>query len=161
MIEEMKAITRFSLDATGMFVHQAANEAQARRLGGGYSSGSAELLASTVDPRPLFVGSKLEGSMMGAAPEGHDSPFTVKVGPTSSFIGSPSAQSGTGVGHTWQHGVLRSNCIDCLDRTNVAQFAYGLGGLGRQLQALGVSDSPEIDPGGRYGFSRDDVQLVG
>ena len=25
-----------------------------------------------------------------------------------------------------QSGVLRTNCIDCLDRTNVAQFAAGL-----------------------------------
>ncbi|XLT05836.1 hypothetical protein HN51_044585 [Arachis hypogaea] len=32
-----------------------------------------------------------------------------------------------------QAGVLRTNCIDCLDRTNVAQYAYGLTALGRQL----------------------------
>jgi hypothetical protein len=25
-----------------------------------------------------------------------------------------------------QRGVLRTNCVDCLDRTNVAQFAFGL-----------------------------------
>ncbi|KAK7277030.1 hypothetical protein RIF29_18179 [Crotalaria pallida] len=44
-----------------------------------------------------------------------------------------------------QEGVLRTNCIDCLDRTNVAQFAYGLAALGRQLQALGFIESPDID----------------
>jgi phosphatidylinositol 3,5-bisphosphate 5-phosphatase len=44
-----------------------------------------------------------------------------------------------------QRGVLRTNCIDCLDRTNVAQFAAGLAALGRQLAALGISDSPTID----------------
>ncbi|KAK9823645.1 hypothetical protein WJX72_004414 [[Myrmecia] bisecta] len=44
-----------------------------------------------------------------------------------------------------QHGVLRSNCIDCLDRTNVAQFAYGIMALGRQLHALGISDAPDLD----------------
>lgn len=49
-----------------------------------------------------------------------------------------------------QHGVMRSNCIDCLDRTNVAQFAYGLGAFGRQLQALGLTDSPEIDSDTRW-----------
>ena len=38
-----------------------------------------------------------------------------------------------------QSGVLRTNCIDCLDRTNVAQFAYGLGALSRQMVALGVA----------------------
>jgi len=45
----------------------------------------------------------------------------------------------------FQKGVLRTNCIDCLDRTNVAQYAYGLVALGRQLHALGYLDSPNID----------------
>ncbi|XP_028752162.1 phosphoinositide phosphatase SAC2 isoform X1 [Neltuma alba] len=44
-----------------------------------------------------------------------------------------------------QSGVLRTNCIDCLDRTNVAQYAYGLTALGRQLQALRYLESPYID----------------
>ncbi|GAB4841940.1 hypothetical protein Ancab_011897 [Ancistrocladus abbreviatus] len=44
-----------------------------------------------------------------------------------------------------QSGVLRTNCIDCLDRTNVAQYAYGFVALGHQLHALGISDAPEID----------------
>ncbi|KAE9593612.1 putative SAC domain-containing protein [Lupinus albus] len=44
-----------------------------------------------------------------------------------------------------QSGVLRTNCIDCLDRTNVAQFAYGLAALGCQLQALGFTESTYID----------------
>lgn len=45
----------------------------------------------------------------------------------------------------FQRGVLRTNCIDCLDRTNVAQYAYGLAALGHQLHALGVLDNPKID----------------
>ncbi|KDP33975.1 hypothetical protein JCGZ_07546 [Jatropha curcas] len=45
---------------------------------------------------------------------------------------------------TFQRGVLRTNCIDCLDRTNVAQYAYGLAALGHQLHALGVTDTPKI-----------------
>lgn len=45
----------------------------------------------------------------------------------------------------FQKGVLRTNCIDCLDRTNVAQYAYGLASLGRQLHVLGVMDAPKID----------------
>ncbi|KAI4344657.1 hypothetical protein L6164_011856 [Bauhinia variegata] len=45
----------------------------------------------------------------------------------------------------FQSGVLRTNCIDCLDRTNVAQYAYGLAALGQQLHALGVIDQPKID----------------
>lgn len=45
----------------------------------------------------------------------------------------------------FQKGVLRTNCIDCLDRTNVAQFAYGLAALGHQLHALGFISYPKID----------------
>lgn len=43
-----------------------------------------------------------------------------------------------------QNGVLRTNCIDCLDRTNVAQYAYGLVALGCQLQILGLLSSAYI-----------------
>ncbi|KAL6525246.1 Phosphoinositide phosphatase sac1 [Orobanche minor] len=45
----------------------------------------------------------------------------------------------------FQSGVMRTNCIDCLDRTNVAQYAYGLAALGRQLHALGLTDNPKVD----------------
>eukprot|EP00850_Spirogloea_muscicola_P018409 SM000168S02608 [mRNA] locus=s168:133636:139322:- [translate_table: standard] len=44
-----------------------------------------------------------------------------------------------------QCGVLRSNCIDCLDRTNVAQYAFGLAALGRQLKVMGFVDDDKID----------------
>lgn len=46
---------------------------------------------------------------------------------------------------TFQKGVLRTNCIDCLDRTNIAQYAYGLAALGHQLHALGFIDVPRVD----------------
>lgn len=45
----------------------------------------------------------------------------------------------------FQSGVLRTNCIDCLDRTNVAQFAFGLVALGHQLHAIGINATPNID----------------
>ena len=32
-----------------------------------------------------------------------------------------------------QHGVVRTNCVDCLDRTNTAQFAIGKTALGMQV----------------------------
>lgn len=44
-----------------------------------------------------------------------------------------------------QKGVLHTNCIDCLNRTNVARYAYGFVALGNQLQALGILDTPEVD----------------
>ncbi|KAL7100283.1 hypothetical protein ACP275_09G137700 [Erythranthe tilingii] len=45
----------------------------------------------------------------------------------------------------FQKGVLRTNCIDCLDRTNVAQYVYGLVALSKQLYALGYIDVPTIN----------------
>lgn len=47
---------------------------------------------------------------------------------------------------TCQSGVLRSHCVDCLDRTNVAQFAWGLAALGCQLERLGVIDGDAVGP---------------
>ncbi|CAL1708203.1 unnamed protein product [Somion occarium] len=43
-----------------------------------------------------------------------------------------------------QNGVCRTNCVDCLDRTNAAQFVFGKRVLGHQLYALGVVDSPNL-----------------
>ncbi|PWZ26115.1 L-type lectin-domain containing receptor kinase IV.2 [Zea mays] len=37
-------------------------------------------------------------------------------------------------------------CIDCPNRTNVAQYAYGLSAFGRQLHAMGLTDASEIHP---------------
>ena len=37
-----------------------------------------------------------------------------------------------------QTGVIRSNCMDCLDRTNVTQAALAKDALQRQLQSIGV-----------------------
>ena len=44
-----------------------------------------------------------------------------------------------------QNGIARTNCIDCLDRTNAAQFVIGKRALGRQLQALGVIAGDNVD----------------
>ena len=35
-----------------------------------------------------------------------------------------------------QMGVVRTNCVDCLDRTNTAQFALGKCVLAHQVSAL-------------------------
>ncbi|XP_078331315.1 polyphosphoinositide phosphatase-like [Crassostrea virginica] len=43
-----------------------------------------------------------------------------------------------------QTGVVRTNCVDCLDRTNTAQFAIGRCALGYQLFTLGVVSSPDL-----------------
>jgi phosphatidylinositol 3,5-bisphosphate 5-phosphatase len=44
-----------------------------------------------------------------------------------------------------QRGVARTNCIDCLDRTNAAQFVIGKRALGYQLHALGIIARTEIN----------------
>ncbi|KAL9622252.1 MAG: hypothetical protein Q9160_003435 [Pyrenula sp. 1 TL-2023] len=44
-----------------------------------------------------------------------------------------------------QNGVARTNCIDCLDRTNAAQFVIGKRALGHQLHALGVLNSTSVE----------------
>uniref|UniRef100_A0A0N5CAH5 SAC domain-containing protein n=1 Tax=Strongyloides papillosus TaxID=174720 RepID=A0A0N5CAH5_STREA len=43
-----------------------------------------------------------------------------------------------------QHGVVRTNCVDCLDRTNVAQFGMAKVALGCQLYSMGLIDEPII-----------------
>ncbi|KAG2485099.1 hypothetical protein HYH03_016195 [Edaphochlamys debaryana] len=56
-------------------------------------------------------------------------------------------------GVQWQTGALRTNCIDCLDRTNVAQFAFGLVAFGRQLFKLGLHDLREVDADSSAAFT--------
>ncbi|OJJ37592.1 hypothetical protein ASPWEDRAFT_39314 [Aspergillus wentii DTO 134E9] len=44
-----------------------------------------------------------------------------------------------------QNGIARTNCIDCLDRTNAAQFVIGKLALGHQLHALGIIDGTTLE----------------
>ncbi|XP_076373457.1 polyphosphoinositide phosphatase FIG4 isoform X2 [Tachypleus tridentatus] len=57
-------------------------------------------------------------------------------------------------GSVLQTGVVRVNCIDCLDRTNTAQFALGKCAMAFQLYALGVSESPHLE------FDTDSVRML-
>ncbi|KAH7882226.1 SacI homology domain-containing protein [Phlebopus sp. FC_14] len=43
-----------------------------------------------------------------------------------------------------QNGICRINCVDCLDRTNAAQFVFGKRAFGHQLYALGVVANPNL-----------------
>ncbi|KAL1930212.1 hypothetical protein VTP01DRAFT_1366 [Rhizomucor pusillus] len=47
-----------------------------------------------------------------------------------------------------QKGVFRTNCMDCLDRTNVVQSAFGRTVLNLQLMRFGITEYP--DEGIRY-----------
>ncbi|KAL0573290.1 phosphatidylinositol-3,5-bisphosphate 5-phosphatase [Marasmius crinis-equi] len=53
-----------------------------------------------------------------------------------------------------QNGICRVNCVDCLDRTNAAQFVFGKRALGHQLYALGVVDNPDLS------FDSDAVNML-
>ena len=42
-------------------------------------------------------------------------------------------------------GIVRVNCVDCLDRTNTAMYVIGKCALAHQLHALGILAVPKID----------------
>lgn len=42
-----------------------------------------------------------------------------------------------------QHGAVRTNCIDSIDRTNAAQYLLGLCALSQQLYTMGIVQSPD------------------
>ncbi|KAJ8026494.1 Polyphosphoinositide phosphatase [Holothuria leucospilota] len=53
-----------------------------------------------------------------------------------------------------QTGVVRTNCVDCLDRTNTAQFVIGKQALGHQLFALGFVTQTHLE------FDTDCVRML-
>ncbi|XP_057307626.1 polyphosphoinositide phosphatase-like [Hydractinia symbiolongicarpus] len=73
---------------------------------------------------------------------------------------NPSFADMKGFGYNSEHpglkqtGILRVNCVDCLDRTNTAQFMVGKCALGFQLYALGVTESPVLQ------FDSDAVRML-
>ncbi|XP_059046307.1 polyphosphoinositide phosphatase [Achroia grisella] len=77
---------------------------------------------------------------------------------TGIFVNSKSYDEMRGVdGHQGgrvQTGLVRVNCVDCLDRTNTAQFAIGKCVLAHQLYALGLIAEPVIE------FDSDCVRLL-
>ncbi|XP_046335599.2 polyphosphoinositide phosphatase-like isoform X2 [Haliotis rufescens] len=58
------------------------------------------------------------------------------------FKGIQGHRTATGLRQT---GIVRTNCVDCLDRTNTAQFAVGRCAMAYQLYALNVIDKPHLE----------------
>ncbi|XP_072036306.1 LOW QUALITY PROTEIN: polyphosphoinositide phosphatase-like [Amphiura filiformis] len=56
--------------------------------------------------------------------------------------------------HYKQTGVVRTNCVDCLDRTNTAQFVVGKYALAHQLYCIGVIDKPNVE------FDTDTIRML-
>lgn len=54
-------------------------------------------------------------------------------------------QGSTGQRNRFQTGLVRVNCVDCLDRTNTAQFAIGKCVLAHQLHQLGFINPPVLE----------------
>lgn len=46
-----------------------------------------------------------------------------------------------------QTGTLRTNCIDCIDRSNIAQFVAGIRALGSQLHDMGAAQAADLELG--------------
>eukprot|EP00850_Spirogloea_muscicola_P023326 SM000347S13000 [mRNA] locus=s347:78024:83650:- [translate_table: standard] len=96
--------------------------------------------------------SRMYGAKLGAAGDLLDLTTSSTSQPQPSISVGLTTNTGMPAGDWEQHrggrlqcGVLRSNCIDCLDRTNVAQYAFGLAALGRQLKVMGFVDDDKID----------------
>uniref|UniRef100_A0AC35TLJ5 Histone acetyltransferase n=1 Tax=Rhabditophanes sp. KR3021 TaxID=114890 RepID=A0AC35TLJ5_9BILA len=49
-----------------------------------------------------------------------------------------------------QKGISRTNCVDCLDRTNVAQFGLAKVALGCQLYSMGFTGDPVVAFGSEF-----------
>ncbi|XP_055004765.1 synaptojanin-1 isoform X2 [Boleophthalmus pectinirostris] len=49
----------------------------------------------------------------------------------------------TGITRT-QSGTMRTNCLDCLDRTNSVQAFFGLEMLPKQLEEMGLTEKPQL-----------------
>ncbi|XP_061177920.1 synaptojanin-1-like [Saccostrea echinata] len=47
-------------------------------------------------------------------------------------------------GDRFQSGTMRSNCLDCLDRTNAVQSMLGMEMLPRQLESLGLAEKQQM-----------------
>jgi len=56
----------------------------------------------------------------------------------------------------FQSGIVRSNCVDCLDRTSVAQAVAGIAALGPMLAALGWNEAGSVVVDATAGIDAED-----
>lgn len=166
---EMTRVAAGALALTGLFavgprmqLEAAAGRQKARERGGApgraavaWREAACELVTGLdcdiTDPESIMT---MGGGEPGApAPgAGHSaSPWTLSIGSLPTSISSSESMVPENANARWsqmgvmtQRGVLRSHCIDCLDRTNVAQFAWGVAVLGAQLEALGLADTDHV-----------------
>ena len=76
-----------------------------------------------------------------------DVPVLSRQSSTSSSSSSSSSSLDIGLGSRvglFQYGILRTNCVDCLDRTNVGQFCYAKTVVVKQVTSSSSSSSSDI-----------------
>ena len=143
VLAALREVACWATAQTGVFVSAPRFEVDART---GNVLGPA---ASTASPRRPAA--RPRGAHAQAAPEDH---ATAGAGAAAAGGGGGDAAGGPTFRRprvrgtapaTEQRGVLRTNCIDCLDRTNVAQFSVGVHALGLQLAALGLVKHAALD----------------
>ncbi|CAM9180188.1 unnamed protein product, partial [Hapterophycus canaliculatus] len=86
-------------------------------------------------------------AVLGAPNAGVDSSNPKRFSGDASGLLPPPWGQGFPVMPMEQQGVLRTNCIDCLDRTNVGQFSIGVHALAKQLYVMGVSNQVSLESG--------------
>uniref|UniRef100_A0A8C5A770 phosphoinositide 5-phosphatase n=1 Tax=Gadus morhua TaxID=8049 RepID=A0A8C5A770_GADMO len=59
-------------------------------------------------------------------------------------LASPGEPSPERVGPRVNSGTLRTNCLDCLDRTNSVQAYFALEMLPKQLEEMGLTEKPQL-----------------
>ncbi|RHZ08102.1 hypothetical protein DYB31_001454 [Aphanomyces astaci] len=128
----LEKVGAWALDQTGFFC-----SAPKRQIGTGTNKRTAR---RTTIPILSTVSKALGGG--GPTPPRPTTPPLQALKPLSPTIPRDSGD--------WleQHGVLRTNCIDCLDRTNVAQFSVAMLvsiALGQQLYAMGIRNTPVLE----------------
>ena len=163
---ELTRVAAGALELTGVFVVAPVaglRSAEKRRATDGRGGPVSRATTAWREARcELFTGMDVVGDDARAAPLGGGDPDAPAPGagrsanPWKHAVGvitpndssAPNVPRASSVGVARQRGVLRSHCIDCLDRTNVAQFAFGLASLAAQLEALGIGDGAPVAPDG-------------
>ena len=162
---ELTRVAAGALELTGVFVVAPVaglRSAEKRRATDGRGGPVSRARPRGAARCELFTGMDVVGDDARAAPLGGGDPDAPAPGagrsanPWKHAVGvitpndssAPNVPRASSVGVARQRGVLRSHCIDCLDRTNVAQFAFGLASLAAQLEALGIGDGAPVAPDG-------------
>lgn len=106
--------------------------------------GVLEDIAEETVETTRFFHSGPEPSSFGLAAKARSASLSSREAGHSELGPEPLSSSGRRENILLQEGIARVNCVDCLDRTNAAQFVIGKAAFGHQLHALGLLDNPSL-----------------